>query len=115
MIRRNASESRPFVISRSARPPAFARRTSQRTERGSGGRVPTDIYHGIGLGPGKGATPQIADAQGGSGDGVGIRKPFPCLDGEQFGSVAGLHVVHNSGDVLMSGLRPGNAALSALE
>ncbi len=65
--------------------------------------MPTDIYHGIGLGPGKGATPQIADAQGGSGDGVGIRKPFPCLDGEQFGSVAGLHVVHIPVNVLVSG------------
>src|SRR5258708_16128121 len=57
----------------------------------------------MGLGPGKGATPQIADAQGGRGDGVGIRKPFPCLDGEQFGSVAGLHVVHIPGHGLMSG------------
>ena len=64
--------------------------------------VPTDIYHGIGLGPGKGATPQIAEAQGGRG-GVGIRKPFPCLEGEQFGSVAGLHAMHIPVNVLMSG------------
>src|SRR5258707_15834286 len=85
-----------------ARPPAFARRTS-RGKRCSDGREPTDIYHGIGLGPGKGATPQIADAQGGSGDGVGIRKPFPCLDGEQFGSVAGFHVVHIPVKVFMLG------------
>src|SRR5260370_37279730 len=85
-----------------ARPPAFARRTS-RGKRCSDGREPTDIYHGIGLGPGKGATLQIADAQGGSGDGVGIRKPFPCLDGEQFGSVAGLYVVCIPGDALILG------------
>ena len=57
------------------------------------GREPTDIDQGIGLGPGKGATPQMADAQGGSGNGVGIRELLPCLEGEQFGSVAGLHVV----------------------
>src|SRR6266852_8017809 len=84
-----------------ARPPAFARRTS-RGKRCSDGREPTDIYHGIGLGPGKGATPHIADAQGGRG-GVGIRNAFPCLDGEQFGSVAGLHVMHIPVNVLMSG------------
>src|SRR5260370_30479557 len=83
------------------RPGGFGRR-ERRGKRCSDGREPTDIYHGIGLGPGKGATPQIADAQGGSGDGVGIRKPFPCLDGEQFGSVAGLHVVHIPVDVLVS-------------
>src|SRR5260370_26935513 len=82
-----------------ARPPAFARRTS-RGKRCSDGREPTDIYHGIGLGPGKGATLQIADAQGGSGDGVGIRKPFPCLDGEQFGSVAGVDLPPRSVKVL---------------
>ena len=64
---------------------------------------PTDIYHGIGLGPGKGATPQTADAQGVSGDGVGIRKLLPCLEGEQFGSVAGLHVMQLPVKVLMSG------------
>src|SRR5467141_3270434 len=102
MIRRNASESQPFVISHSARPPAFARRTS-RGKRCSDGREPTDIYYGIGLGPGKGATPQMADAQGGSGDGVGISKLLPCLEGEQFGSVAGLHVVHIPVNVLVSG------------
>src|SRR5258707_14911330 len=46
----------------------------------------------MGLGPGKGATPHIADAHGGR-VGVGIRKPFPCLDGEQFGSVAGVRLI----------------------
>ena len=35
---------------------------------------------------------QIAAAQGGRG-GVGISSPFPCLDGEQLGSVAGLQVI----------------------
>ena len=43
-------------------------------------------------GLGVGETPQIADAQGGRG-GVGISSPFPCRDGEQLGSVAGLHVI----------------------
>jgi hypothetical protein len=57
----------------------------------------------MGLGPGKGATPQMADAQGGSGDGVGIRELLPCLEGEQFGSVAGLQVMHMPVNVLMSG------------
>ena len=51
------------------------------------------LRYGIGLGAGRGATPQMAEAQGGSGVGVGIREPFPCLDGEQFGSVAGSHVI----------------------
>src|SRR6266403_689329 len=49
------------------------------------------LRYGIG-GLGTGATPHTADAQGGSG-GVGISSPFPCLDGEQLGSVAGLHVI----------------------
>ena len=43
-------------------------------------------------GLGVGETPQIAGAQGGRG-GVGISSPLPCLDGEQLGSVAGLHVI----------------------
>jgi hypothetical protein len=50
------------------------------------------LRYGIG-GFGTGATPHMADAQGGSG-GVGISSPFPCLDGEQLGSVAGLQVMH---------------------
>ena len=49
------------------------------------------LRYGIG-GLGTGATPQMADAQGGRG-GVGISSPFPCLDGEQLGSVAGLQVI----------------------
>jgi len=49
------------------------------------------LRYGIG-GLGTGATPHMADAQGGSG-GVGISSPFPCLDGEQLGSVEGLHFI----------------------
>ena len=49
------------------------------------------LRYGIG-GLGTGATSQIAPAQGGKG-GVGMSSPFPCLDGEQLGSVAGLHVM----------------------
>ena len=49
------------------------------------------LRYGIG-GLGTGFTPQIAGAQGGRG-GVGISAPFPCLDGEQLGSVAGLQVI----------------------
>jgi hypothetical protein len=46
------------------------------------GNAPFDVLHyGIGLGPGRGATPQTADAQGGRG-GVGIRDPFPCVAAE---------------------------------
>ena len=47
--------------------------------------------YGIG-GFGTGATSQIADAQDGRG-GVGMSSPFPCLDAEQLGSVAGLQVM----------------------
>jgi len=66
------------------------------------GNAPFSVLHyGIG-GLGAGATPQMADAHGGKG-GVGIREPFPCLDGEQFGSVAGLHVMQTPVKVLMSG------------
>ena len=57
--------------------------------------------HGIG-GLGTGVTPQIADAQDGSG-GVGIRLPLPCLEGEQLGSVAGLQVMHVPVKVSMLG------------
>src|ERR1700720_2172977 len=49
------------------------------------------LRYGIG-GVGTGATPQMADAHGGRG-GVGMSSPFPCLDGEQLGSVAGLQVI----------------------
>ena len=49
------------------------------------------LPYGIG-GLGTGDTPQIADAQGGRG-GVGISAPFPCLDAEQLGSMAGLQVM----------------------
>jgi hypothetical protein len=43
-------------------------------------------------GLGTGGTPQMADGQAGR-VGVGISAPFPCLDGEQLGSVAGLQVM----------------------
>src|SRR6267142_1589024 len=49
------------------------------------------LRYGI-AGLGTGDASQIADAQGGRG-GVGISSPFPCLDGEQLGSVAGLQVM----------------------
>ena len=39
------------------------------------------LYYGIGLGPGTGATPQIADAQGGKG-GVGISISLPWVAAE---------------------------------
>src|SRR5260221_10118798 len=53
------------------------------------------LRYGIG-GLGTGGTPQISDAQGGRG-GVGISSPFPCVDGEQLGSVAGVHVTPLAG------------------
>src|SRR5216684_1759099 len=49
------------------------------------------LRYGI-AGDGNGDAWQIAAAQGGRG-GVGISSPFPCLDGEQLGSVAGLQVM----------------------
>jgi len=55
----------------------------------------------------------MADAHGGNG-GVGIREPFPCLDGEQFGSVAGLHVMHTPVNVLMSGYGLVNPSVSVM-
>jgi hypothetical protein len=51
---------------------------------------------------GTGGTPQIADAQGGSG-GVGIRLPLPCVEGEQLGSVAGLQTAQAPVNVPISG------------
>ena len=59
------------------------------------------LNYGTG-GAGTGGTPQIADAQDGSG-GVGIRLPLPCLEGEQFGSVVGLQVMHVPVKVSMLG------------
>ena len=59
------------------------------------------LNYGTG-GAGTGGTPQIADAQDGSG-GVGIRLPLPCLEGEQLGSVAGLQVMHVPVKVSMLG------------
>src|SRR2546425_4219662 len=47
--------------------------------------------YGMGI-VGNGATPQIADAHGGSG-GVGIREAFPWVDAEAF-AVPGAPVMH---------------------
>ena len=52
-------------------------------------------------GLGTGATPQTADAQGGSG-GVGIRESFPWVDAEAFAE-PGVPVVHVPVKVLMLG------------
>ena len=52
----------------------------------------SSLHYGIGFGLGVGETSQTSGAQGGSG-GVGIRLPLPCLEGVQFGSVAGSQVV----------------------
>src|SRR6266853_4000040 len=85
MIRRNVSERRPFVTSRSGSSPrifrirGFARRTSQRRdliEFQAFARLASSA-HGIGL-VGRGATPQMAEAHGGRG-GVGIRVSLPCV------------------------------------
>src|SRR6266853_3859793 len=102
MIRRNVSERRPFVTSRSGSSPrifrirGFARRTSQRRdliEFQAFARLASSA-HGIGL-VGRGATPQMAEAHGGRG-GVGIRVLLPC--------VAALPpVMHTPVYVLMSG------------
>lgn len=62
---------------------------------------PCVLDYGIGV-VGKGATSQIAGAQGGRG-GVGIRLPLPCLEGEQLGSVAGLQVMQVPVKVFTSG------------
>src|SRR3981081_4512693 len=82
--------------SRSPAPPLGFCETGEPENRShwvSAFRPSSVLPYGIGLGPGTGATPQMAAGQGGSGDGVGIRKLLPCLDGEQLGSVAGLHVM----------------------
>jgi hypothetical protein len=71
----------PSVVSgsgSSARISGFARRTSQRREViGFRFSLFNFLPYGIGL-VGRGATPQMADAQGGRG-GVGIRVLFPCV------------------------------------
>src|SRR5467141_2617157 len=102
MIRRNASERRPFVTSRSGASPrifrirGFARRTSQRRdliEFQAFARLASSA-HGIGV-VGRGATPQMAEAHGGRG-GVGIRVLLPCV-------AAVPPVMHAPVYVLMSG------------
>jgi hypothetical protein len=54
------------------------------------------LPYGIGFGPGTGATPQIADGQGGSGDGVRIRELLPWVLAEP-------PVMHVPVNVLLSG------------
>src|SRR5260221_10973776 len=61
------------------------------------------LRYGIG-GLGTGATPQMADAQGGRG-GVGISSPLPCLDGEQLGAVAGVEGIQTTLKGLLFGGR----------
>src|SRR5207245_9419554 len=56
--------------------------------------------YGMG-GLGNGATPQIADAHGGSG-GVGMRESFPWVDADAF-AVPGAPVMHVPVKVLMLG------------
>src|SRR5437763_15962198 len=56
--------------------------------------------YGMG-GLGNGATPQIADAHGGSG-GVGMRESFPWVDADAF-AVPGVPVMHVPVKVLMLG------------
>jgi hypothetical protein len=58
--------------------------------------------YGIGFGPGKGGTPQIAVAQGGR-RGVAISSPLPCVDAEQLGSLAGSQVIHSPVKVSLLG------------
>src|SRR6266404_3850650 len=87
----------------SARIVGFAKRTSRRRDVIGFGLSPFSLLrYGIGVGPGRGGTSHIADAHGGRG-GVGIREPFPCLDGEQLGSVAGLQVMQTPVKVSLLG------------
>src|SRR5216683_5528355 len=95
MIKSEATEVNHVrdILLRPVRPHvSIARRTSRRRDVIGFELPPFSVLHyGIG-GTGTGGTPQITDAQGGSG-GVGISSPFPCLDGEQLGSVAGSQVL----------------------
>src|ERR1700688_5309859 len=74
-----------------ARPPAYQVLRDGRAREADVTAPYSELRYGIGE-LGSGGTPQISGAQGGRG-GVGIRSPFPCRDGEQLGSVAGLHVL----------------------
>jgi hypothetical protein len=83
------SSHRPSLVS--ARPPAHQELRDGRAKEAAAAGPYSVLRYGIG-GLGTRCTPQIADAQAGRG-GVGISSPFPCRDGEQLGSVAGLHVI----------------------
>src|ERR1700704_6327233 len=78
-LKRRTQGQRPPVVSGSfARISGFARRTSRRRDViGFRFSLFNLLPYGIGL-VGRGATPQMADAQGGRG-GVGIRVLFPCV------------------------------------
>ena len=76
------------------------------------GHLEGDVVHGV-HGPLAAAVAAVKSAgddhravvegcAGGSG-GVGIRKSLPCLEGEQLGFVAGLQVIHEPVNVLLSG------------
>src|SRR5258708_23952358 len=92
-----------FGSGSSARIPGFAKRTSRRRDVIGFELSPFSLLrYGIGVGPGRGGTSHIADAHGGRG-GVGIREPFPCLDGEQLGSLAGLQVMQTPVKVSLLG------------
>src|SRR5229473_3988631 len=66
----------------STRIQSLTRRPSQRRRALVLAFLPSrGLFYGIGLGPGTGATPQIADAQGGRG-GVGIRNSLPWVAAE---------------------------------
>src|SRR6266404_3836452 len=87
----------------SARIAGFAKRTSWRRDVMGFGLSPFSLLrYGIGVGPGRGGTPQMAVTHGGR-FGVGISVPFPCVDGEQLGSVAGLQVMQTPVKVSLLG------------
>src|SRR6059036_847921 len=86
----SSSVSRPRRAEGIARHPPLAT-IGRRRPSPSRRRRLASCHYGMG-GLGKGATPQIAVAQGGSG-GVGMRESFPWVDAEAF-AVPGVPVVH---------------------
>src|SRR6266851_1249253 len=74
-----------------ARPPAFQVLRDGQAREADVTAPYSVLRYGIGW-LGSGSTPQTSGAQGGR-RGVGISSPFPCRDGEQLGSLAGLHVI----------------------
>jgi hypothetical protein len=84
-----ANSHRPFLAP--ARPLEYQILRDGRAGKADVAAPYSVLRYGIG-GFGTGGTSQIADAQDGRG-GVGMSSPFPCLDAEQLGSVAGLQVM----------------------